>query len=75
MKIIVLICGLITVIAGQAQNYIKRTAEEPVFDVEVIVFGQNLAQPPVDSIQQADIYDQQTAGGSQLFCQRMVIGL
>ncbi len=44
-----------------AQNYIKRTAEEPVYDVEVIVFGRNLAQPAIETIQQATIYSQEDA--------------
>lgn len=54
---------LLVVLMGtaSAQNYIKRTAEEPVYDVEVIVFGQLLSQPTVDSIQQAVIFDQEAA--------------
>lgn len=55
--------SLLLLISGAAfaQNYIKRTAEEPVYDIEVIVFGRYLAQPAVESIQQAVVYDQQAA--------------
>lgn len=53
--------SLLFLFAGAAwgQNYIKRTTEEPVYDVEVIVFGHNLTQPSADSIQQATVFDQQ----------------
>lgn len=61
MKKLVLLCALMIVFDARAQNYIKRTADEPVYDVEVIVFGRHLAQPPADSVQLADVYDQQAA--------------
>jgi hypothetical protein len=61
MKKFVLLCGLFILFDGQAQNYIQRTAEEPVYDVEVIVFGHHLAQPSVETVKQAAVYDQQAA--------------
>jgi len=61
MKQLVLLIVLIIGYDVQAQNYMKRTAEEPVYDVEVIVFGRNLAQPAIESVQQAAVYSQQDA--------------
>ncbi|KAA3643787.1 MAG: hypothetical protein DWP95_04860 [Proteobacteria bacterium] len=62
MKKLALYCLLQLMVATAfGQNYIKRTAEEPVYDVEVIVFGHLLAQPPAETIQQALVFEQEAA--------------
>jgi|SRR5690606_19710406 len=44
-----------------AQTYINRLGNEPVYDVEVIVFGQMLAQPSQEQVKQAEVFLQNNA--------------
>ncbi len=65
MKIKLIILSLLLLLTvttfSLAQNYINRHADESVYDVEVIVFGQTLAQPPQEQVMQAAVFPQDKA--------------